>query len=200
MLAGLLARRIRLHRDQSLGVIGVWTHDDLTGAITADIREAATVVEQQRLGWRIVWDQGLEMELQARRVDHHPRETGGVLVGYVDHVLQAVYIVDALPATTDSEGTSRSFERGTEGLKALVDSITDKTGGVVGYIGEWHSHPKGLSADPSGLDLSQLTFLTQQLRQDGNPGLMLIVGEDGARSFLGEVISLDEIRKAFEGH
>lgn len=200
MFAGLIARRLRLHRDENSGLIGVWTHDDKTGAIAADVSAATTLIEQQRGEWRVVWDEQLEAELQARRQSYHPHETGGVLVGYIDHVLQAIYIVDALPATADSVGTPGSFERGTDGLKACVDSITDKTGGVVGYIGEWHSHPKGLSADPSGHDLSQLTFVTRHLRQEGSPGLMLIVGEDGARTFLGEVVSLDEIRKAFGGH
>ena len=48
---------------------------------------------------------------------------------------------------------------------------------MVDYVGEWHSHPKGVPATPSGLDVVLLAHLAAVLAADGVPGVMLIVGE-----------------------
>ena len=58
-----------------------------------------------------------------------------------------------------------------------MDDVQRLTGKVVGYLGEWHSHPPGCRSDPSRDDLWQALFLGDVLRQDGLPGVMLIIGE-----------------------
>ena len=39
--------------------------------------------------------------------------------------------------------------RGIDGLADAVKEASRRTAGVVGYLGEWHSHPRGHSAKPS---------------------------------------------------
>jgi len=73
---------------------------------------------------------------------------------------------------------TRSFERGLEGVSDAVFEARRRTAGVVGYIGEWHSHPRGYGALPSGDDKFQLAYLTLGLALEGLPAVMLIVGDD----------------------
>ena len=35
------------------------------------------------------------------------------------------------------------FFRGVKGLENILDEINDLSGGQIGYIGEWHTHPHG---------------------------------------------------------
>src|SRR5690606_35775565 len=122
-------------------------------------------------------DAGVEQRLREWRRHGFPNETGGVLLGYYDSNVGTLVIVDALPAPPDSKATAGSFERGIEGLKEAVDEAARRTAGIVGYVGEWHSHPKGHSASPSRDDSIQLIHLALGMGDDGLPGVQLIVGE-----------------------
>ncbi|NNH79032.1 hypothetical protein HLH17_15520 [Acinetobacter sp. ANC 5380] len=115
-----------------------------------------------------------------------PNETGGVLLGYYDFNIKAVVIVTALLAPPDSKSTPTSFERGTLGLAEKIQEASVRTMGMVGYIGEWHSHPPGHSTSMSRDDIVQLTHLAQGMAEDGLPAISLIVGDDGFQVFKGE--------------
>jgi len=52
-----------------------------------------------------------------------------------------------------------------------------RTAGVVGYVGEWHSHPDNYPAIPSTDDLIQLSYLALGIAGDGLPALQVIVNE-----------------------
>ena len=68
-----------------------------------------------------------------------------------------MYIVDALPAPKDSQGDQKGFTRGVSGLEEDVQTASKLTVGIVGYVGEWHSHPSGATTYPSAQD----TFLLE---------------------------------------
>jgi hypothetical protein len=81
---------------------------------------------------------------------------------------------EALP---DSVGTPVSFERGIQGLTEAVGEVQTRTAGLVGYAGEWHSHPARVAPAMSPDDLPQIVHVTLQLCMDGDPCVMLIVGD-----------------------
>lgn len=60
---------------------------------------------------------------------------------------------------------------------------------MVGYVGEWHSHPSNHSAMPSGHDLVQLLHLAFGMADDGLPALQLIVGEHETQIIQGTISS-----------
>ena len=126
----------------------------------------------------VVWDRGILEKVRELRKAALPAETGGVLVGYHDLNEGRIYVVDALNAPADSIGTPESFERGVMGLTATVAEIERRSAGQIGYLGEWHSHPKGYDASESGDDIWQLFFLGDLLRREDLPALMLIVAEE----------------------
>ena len=128
-------------------------------------------------GWKVGIDAPLVANLIALRSNVLPSETGGVLVGTVDAHRKSILLVDAVPAPPDSDEWPTAFIRGSVGLRKDVEKIQKWTGQAVHYIGEWHSHPSGISLGMSSDDRQVLDFVTRHMRSDGLPGIVLIVGE-----------------------
>lgn len=106
----------------------------------------------------------------------HPAEVGGVMVGY--RTENGIGVVELLPVPTTFEivGFHRSHERATEALNAYLD-VSDADG-LLGYVGEWHSHPSIHSA--STQDLASLSSIAS--RSDSLVG-MIVIGADGSSIF-----------------
>ncbi|TXI80201.1 MAG: hypothetical protein E6Q40_15115 [Cupriavidus sp.] len=186
--AATLSEQVMSATRQPTALVRVWGRDPSTGAVA--VHEVAALPERKfDLGSLPVFiDEGVIADLHGARQQALPVETGGVLLGYVDFNIKAIVVVDILTAPPDSGGTRSWFERGTEGLAAAVDEASRRTAGIVGYVGEWHSHPPGHDASPSDHDLIQLIELALRMYEDGLPVLQLIVGDgDDIRVIQGEV-------------
>ncbi|HCI52663.1 MAG TPA: hypothetical protein DE312_05000 [Gallionella sp.] len=184
--ASTLARQIRLLSAMPEAQIRVWLMDDKTGALAGKI---VPVEESQvaSLGaWRVAWDEGLTKKLKSIRTESLPNETGGVILGYADQKRKVIHIVDVLPAPTDSLASRAGFTRGATGVRETIERAAALTANIVGYLGEWHSHPRHSSAVPSAVDAELLAYLAETLAMDGVPGLMIIVGETDISISLGE--------------
>lgn len=181
--AAVLARQIRLRSAEQSAQLRVWNCDETTSGVQSFDVRVRTPIHRACGRWTVVSHEGVSEKLRARRAARLPNETGGVIVGYVDHPLTSVFVVDVLAAPTDSKESRTGFVRGADGLSASLKLISDRTAGIVGYIGEWHSHPPRHSPRPSGDDILLLAHCAQTLALDGVPALMLIVGEDGDISY-----------------
>ena len=129
--------------------------------------------------WTIKTDEHLLAKITNRRKEYLPVETGGVLLGSYDMQRKIIYVAEALPAPADSVERETHFIRGSYGLKSQVEAIQEATLGNLQYVGEWHSHPPKYSSNPSKDDKKLLASLAVEQRKDGNPALILIVGEEG---------------------
>jgi hypothetical protein len=185
--AAQLARRIRLGVASDEAQISVWTLDDASGGVAVEHVVPAVPRGEQLLGWKIRWDEALEHQLHEARRAAFPSETGGVLVGVVDHKLRTIHLVDGWSAPRDSQADATGFTRGKENVLEQLEECHRRTHRMVSYVGEWHSHPPGHSNAPSAVDDILLGKLALQLSQDGVPALMVIVGENGFGVSLGEV-------------
>jgi len=176
--AATLAEQVRLILTQPDAGIRIWHRDNDTGAVS--LQQVMPFAERRmELGrYDLFIDNGLSEKLGNLRAAQLPVETGGILLGYYDLNINAVVLVDALAAPTDSKGSRESFERGIAGLRDAVSEATRRTAGIVGYVGEWHSHPPGHSAHPSPDDSFQLVYLALHMAEDGLPAVQLIVGEN----------------------
>ncbi|MEX2148966.1 MAG: Mov34/MPN/PAD-1 family protein [Steroidobacteraceae bacterium] len=174
--AATLAEQIQLLPDSSL--LRVWQRHRSTGAVDVHTVPIAPTRVTTRGPFTIVWDEALLQKVKVLRAQVLPHETGGVLVGYHDLAAGRIYVVDALAAPPDSIGTTGGFERGVKGLEKHLEDIRRRTVGQVGYLGEWHSHPDGIAARPSGDDLWQLLYLGKLLQRENLPALQFIVGND----------------------
>jgi integrative and conjugative element protein (TIGR02256 family) len=145
--------------------------------VEADTVAVEDAIEVDLAGLKIVWDAGIRERVRVWRARALPAETGGVLLGYFDLTAGKAYIVDALPPPPDSRADPTGFTRGVEGLGRAVAEAQRRTANIVGYVGEWHSHPIKIAARPSIDDVFLLVHLGIALHRDGLPALMLIVGE-----------------------
>lgn len=186
--ASTLAEQVQIAAMHEDALIRVWQREPVRGAI--EVHDIPVLPERcialHELDLFI--DEGVEQQLRELRRQGFPNETGGVLLGYYDFNIKAVVIVAGLPAPPDSKANPDSFKRGVAGLVEAVKDATTHTAGMVGYIGEWHSHPPGHSASPSQHDLVQLIHLALGMADDGLPAVQLIVGENDLQVLQGAVI------------
>lgn len=175
--SAILGRQIRKAHELEDGSIQVFHFRDETAEVTSSTINPYDVVEFTVDKWTVVLDAGSVAKLIELRYAKLPVETGGILLGYIDHKSCRIYIVDVLGAPADSEETETSFIRGTEGLSEILTEAKKRTAGIVTYLGEWHSHPGGCRTTPSGFDQTLLHHLTEQLAKDGHPALMAIAGD-----------------------
>lgn len=77
-----------------------------------------------------------------------PKETGGILLGFrtADKVVVTRVVVVNDPRST----RTRYLRRRRRAQQQLTEALADAPA-VVGYVGEWHTHPENQS--PSGMDL-----------------------------------------------
>lgn len=186
--AATLAEQVMASSRSTAARIRTWHRDPDSGAVAVHDVEPTDERRFELGNMPVFLDEGLIEVLHAAREMALPAETGGVLLGYIDFNVNAIIVVDALSAPPDSEGTMISFERGVAGLAKSVEEAGRRTAGIVGYVGEWHSHPRGHAASPSKADLIQLAELALRMHADGLPVLQLIVGEGAdLRILQGEV-------------
>lgn len=115
--------------------------------------------------------------LRCYRKDANPNETGGVLLGIVDHSRKRIEVVVGLSASPDSTGTPNSFVRGVHDLREAIDRTRTLTMDQIVYIGEWHTHPDNTRVDPSPVDAQQLSSLRSAMIGQQRPVVMLIIGD-----------------------
>lgn len=97
--------------------------------------------------WVIRFKSGILKEIEEQSKKAGESETGGVFVGMVNHKTKVIHVTGLIAAPPDSTATSICFWRGHDGLPEEVAKVIEGSGGQLGYIGEWHSHPIG----PNGL-------------------------------------------------
>jgi hypothetical protein len=159
--------------------IRIWQVDEEVLSVSSLKMEPAAVVTQEMNGWRLCSDVGFVQKVMQLREERLPNETGGILIGAFDMERRIVYVVDTIPSPPDSREWPTLYIRGWQGLPQRVQEIEALTGGMLRYVGEWHSHPDGCSCSPSCDDQTVLGWLKERMAEDGLPALMLIAGQAG---------------------
>jgi ThiF family protein/JAB domain-containing protein similar to deubiquitination enzymes len=147
--AAIGARAFRAALDAKSTGISIWrtNEEDLS---VEHLRVVPTgVVERQVGGWTVITDRSLLDRVANTRLEKLPNETGGVLMGTHDMQRKILYVVDVLPSPPDSTEWPNLYIRGSKGLVRRVREIGEITDGQLGYLGEWHSHPRGHAPAPS---------------------------------------------------
>lgn len=187
--AAALAEQLIRRHGQPQAAIQIWHRDPVTGAVEVFNVPVRAPIERPRGPLAVHLDEGLEEKLRQLRTAMLPAESGGVLLGYHDLNLGEAVIVDVLPPPPDSRHSTGHFERGVDGLLESYTEVQRRTGNVVGYLGEWHSHPPGHTARQSSDDLLQLFKLAVGMADDGLPVIQLIVGERDLELYAGEAVA-----------
>jgi integrative and conjugative element protein (TIGR02256 family) len=135
-------------------------------------------------GWRIMFDDYIINKMSESRIKSLPNETGGILLGNIDTYYKHCYIVDIVRSPLDSEEQQNFYIRGYYNLYAIIENVEKTTLEQIGYIGEWHSHPKGCSVNPSTLDIAAYSRIQDEMEKDALPAIMMIVGDNKEYNFV----------------
>lgn len=191
LFSGIAARALKDRIANPGSILAVW-QISANQSVSYRSVELAEPVEFRCGDWRISTNKYTLQKLRDLRQCALPNETGGVLLGYSDHLHRVLYVVDALPSPPDSEEWPTSYIRGCDGLKEAVGEVASRTVGIVKYLGEWHSHPDKSSCEPSLADRKFLSWLTEYMFLDGMPALMAIVCEGDDVSWHVETLNSSE--------
>lgn len=132
-----------------------------------EIRIAASVTREMRLKLNIA----------------SPRETGGLMIGVIHSKRRIIYVTGLIDAPADSEGAASWFYRGTLRLPEAVNEINHTSGGLLGYVGDWHTHPRG-SGRISPTDVLAMMKTKRQFDVAGLPTFILIVSHKALNAYV----------------
>lgn len=174
--AAAFSRALRRLADQERGhLVLVNERDETSWTRVSTIAPVTVLAVDGRPDWSVRVLAGVITTTRAHLDVRGYRESGGLLVGYVNMKRKIVYVSHALEPSRDSHGTRDGFVRGVEGYPAAIKEIEARTGGILGYVGEWHTHPEG-STKPSPIDRGALAEIQHRLDAAGIPGVIVIVG------------------------
>jgi len=179
LLAAIGGQGLRKALDTGEATIAVWrSHDDGSVGVT---RACPTPLVQHAHGeWTVCTDAWLLDRVMRARAEKLPNETGGVFIGSYDMVRRIVYVIDIVESPPDSTEWPTSYIRGCQGLAERLGEVEARTGGLLRYAGEWHTHPSGYGPEPSQHDREAFGWLGAWIEMDDRPAIMLIAGETPA--------------------
>lgn len=186
--AAIVSRAIRTLPADAKASIALWRTDTAELNTTIHRIDPPETLERKINEWTVFTDHYLLDKMWRVRLEKLPNETGGILIGSFDMQRKIVYILDLLPSPPDSTEWPTVYIRGCKGLTQQVSEIEKITAGMLGYVGEWHSHPRNCGCSPSGDDRKAFQWLARNRNIAGFPALMLIAGDDNQYCwYLGQI-------------
>lgn len=182
--AGIASAAIMQAVQSDEATVRVWRLNPTTMSVASIEIPVAPFVQHEQHGWRVCVASNLLRNVDLLREERLPNETGGIIIGGVDHERRCIHIVLALPSPLDSEEWPTMYIRGVRGLRQARERIVLRTARNLDYLGEWHSHPRGHPTSASPDDHQVFGWIDELARLDGRPPIMLICGDDGARVFV----------------
>ena len=180
VFSGIAAKAFKQKLNDEKAGLDIWKMDDSHSTIRYKFQIDDWAVESVD-GWMIYINKNnLLDKISQLRNDKLPNETGGILIGAVDNFYKKIYIVHTILAPKDSIERPTLFIRGIKGVSKKLDLISEITNNNLKYLGEWHSHPKNCGLNKSEDDEIQFAELINEAKFNGQPAIMLILG-DGNR-------------------
>ena len=150
--------------------------DWLFKSLVKEVKPFTAVKAENNPGWQVRFKNGLHEQLTRELGAFRPLETGGVLIGRIDRTSKTVYVTRLLTAPADSQRSASRFVRGADGLTEAVGEVRDKSGAMLDYVGEWHTHPSGGSR-LSETDKRAISEIRETLDPMRYPTIVVIVTE-----------------------
>ena len=181
--AAICSRAIHQITSNEQAFLSIWRTDEDQISVQRHAFPVRNSIKCKIGEWTLCTDEGFIDKIHEARAKKLPNETGGVLVGSYDMQRKIVYVVDCLPSPPDSEEWPTHYIRGCRELRSKIKKTEKITENQLNYVGEWHSHPPNCSVKPSQDDLQAFDWLSNLMKIDGLPPLMLIVGDPGQHAF-----------------
>jgi hypothetical protein len=154
------------------------------GAVrTFGVEAPVILVAHGDSSWRVRVAATAYATLRAFLAKHRWCETGGLLVGMVHKKRKTIYVTRVLPPSRDSRGSPYAFRRGIKDYPEMLDKIHGYTGNLLGYVGEWHTHPRS-RAEMSDVDDQAVSQIRETLANAGLPAHIMILSPTETNSFV----------------
>lgn len=101
-----------------------------------------------------------------------PNESGGILLGHRQG--NDVLVDRAIQVPTQRPSRARYVRSHHAAQSLLNQALRERTTELVGWVGEWHSHPS-----PSGPSPRDLREISRLARQDGQAVALVVLVHDG---------------------
>jgi len=162
----------------------VHSHELVDAAVrTFGIEAPVTLIARSDPSWRVRVAATAYAALRAFLAKHRWCETGGLLVGMVHKKRKTIYVTRVLPPSRDSRGSPYAFRRGIKDYPEMLDKIHGYTGNLLGYVGEWHTHPRS-RAEMSDVDEQAVSQIRETLANAGLPAHIMILSQTETNSFV----------------
>ncbi|RMC93016.1 thiamine biosynthesis protein ThiF [Clostridium autoethanogenum] len=133
-------------------------------------------------GWTIklynlVWE-----KIQSKLEKSSSNETGGILLGHLNLNKKCIYVMEIF-TPPDSIGGPYLFNKGSEETKKYLHDIMYKTGEMITYVGDWHTHPN-MGTEMSHKDALSLKEIKEKLKGTPYPAHIMIFNNDSFNSYI----------------
>ena len=134
-------------------------------------------------GWEVRISPTATARISELRTEYGNTEAGGYLYGGYDFSLKQIYIVAASDIPPGTSQSPAAIVLGPAGQTPLEQKILRRTGGRLGRVGTWHTHPNS-GPEMSDKDRRTMESFVQADRKNGVPTLLVISSPEGSGAFV----------------
>jgi integrative and conjugative element protein (TIGR02256 family) len=144
----------------------------------------ATIVQSRNdPSWQVRLKNGVKESLHTAFRKAMPNETGGLLIGRINQKAKIIYVTNLLNAPSDSVSSPCAFKMGVDDIPQEINKVDELTGGMLGYVGEWHTHPNG-ETRLSSIDENTVKVIKKHLDCIPLPTHVMIVTKNGLHPYI----------------
>ncbi|KZL93244.1 ThiF family adenylyltransferase [Clostridium magnum] len=183
IFANYIKRSIKETQNKGSVSISFFDEDDYSQNYfkTLDIEEFSSLYLEIS-GWTIKLYNNAWKKIQSELEKSSPNETGGILLGHMDVNEKSIYIMDIF-IPEDSIGSPFLFNKGSAGTEEYLKDILYKTGEIITYVGDWHTHPN-MGTGMSSKDIASLNEIKENLKETPYPAHIMIFNNDSFNSYI----------------
>lgn len=121
-------------------------------------------------------DSKIANKLKLSLKEHPHSEVGGILLGKANQDYSKIYITEIYEINGACNYEKISYVRDAEEAQTIIDRRWHETGGIINYVGEWHTHPN-ISPTPSHVDIRSMKKLYKKANAMLPIIFLIIIGE-----------------------
>ena len=148
-----------------------------------EVKPVTIVQSENDCSWQVRMKEKVDKDLHNEFNQAIPNETGGLLIGKINQKAKIIYITDFLRAPPDSISSPCAFKMGIDDIPEEINRIYETTGGMLGYVGQWHTHPNG-DIRLSSVDERTKNIIKKRLDQIHLPTHIMIVTKKGLHPYI----------------
>lgn len=155
----------------------------LGSAYQFEVKPVTIIQPENDRNWQVRMKEQVDKDLHNEFNQAVPNETGGLLIGKINQKAKIIYITDLVKAPLDSASSPCAFKMGIDDIPEEINRIYEITGGMLGYVGEWHTHPNG-DFRLSSVDEHTKNLIKKRLDQIHLPTHIMIVTKKSLHSYI----------------